>query len=222
GRLPVRSNAELAEVIAKTLDYASRSYHYNAVLAADKQEPNVSFTSGSEVFEAMLGENWSTTQAYLDREPVEAARDRLISAINQGVSLTSFVGHSSHTVWTFDGLFSSADIDQLGNYGRPTAVVQYGCWNSYHVIPSYNTLGHRFMLAEDRGAAVVVGSSTWTEATSGQQLGERLMPLLSQAGMTVGQALTYAKQDLAQTQPQRKDAILGWTILGDPAIVIAE
>jgi len=222
GRLPVRTNAELAEVIGKTLDYASRNYHKRAVLAADKQEPSVSFTEGSEVFSIMLGDDWATSRAYLDWEPVADARVRLMSAIDQGVSLTSFIGHSSYSIWTFDGLFSGEDVDHLANFGRPTAVVQYGCWNTYHVIPSYNTLGHRFMLAEDRGAAVVVGSTTWTSIESGQRIGERFMPLLTEGSMTIGQALTYAKQDLAETQPFRTDAILGWTILGDPAIMVAD
>lgn len=220
GRFPVRTSSELQEIIGKTLEFANRDYGRRAVLAADLEETNVSFTQTSEGFADLLGDDWSLAEAYLDRDSVASARERLIKGINLGSSLTTFVGHSSYSVWTFDGLLSAADVANLDNSGRPTAVVQFGCWNTYHVIPSYNTMGHSFMLSEDRGAAVVVGSATWTSVESGQQLGDRLMPLLATGDMTVGQALTAAKQDLATVGGDRRDAILGWTILGDPALVI--
>ena len=39
-------------------------------------------------------------------------------------------------------------------------------------------------------------------------------------GVTLGEALRDAKQDLATTHPGMVDVILGWTLLGDPALVI--
>ena len=222
GRLPVRTNAELDEVINKTLEYASRDYRQSAVFAADKMDPNMSFTDVSNRFVSKVAGDWTFERAYLDWMPVSDSRSVLKDAIAQGSSLTSFFGHSSYSIWTFDGLFSANDVPTVGNHGRPTAVVQYGCWNTYHIVPSYDTLGHSFMLTEQQGAAVVVGSSTWTAANSADRLGEKFMPRLISGEKTVGQALTQAKQDLAVTHPDLRDAILGWTILGDPAIVVSD
>ena len=44
----------------------------------------------------------------------------------------------------------------------PSLVIQWGCWNTYHVAPEYDTLAHRLLLAGPQGAAAVVGSSTLT------------------------------------------------------------
>jgi len=38
--------------------------------------------------------------------------------------------------------------------------------------------------------------------------------------MTIGQALLEAKSDLGQTHPELLDVLLGWTLMGDPAMMI--
>lgn len=222
GRLPVRTAAELDEVIRKTLQFADRNYRQSVLFVADRQEPGLSFTQSSQRLLNAGMADWALSRAYLDWMPVDEARQTLMQSIDAGVSLTSFVGHSAFSNWTFSGLFSSADVANLSNFGRPTAVVQFGCWNTYHVVPSFNTLGHSFLLTPDRGAAVVVGSSTWTAANSADAIGERLFALLGDGRLTIGEALNEAKRDLARTHPHMRDAILGWTILGDPAIVIGD
>jgi len=220
GRLPVRDTTELATVIAKTLAYVNRWYDRSAVLTADQQEPGVSYRSILDQLASNGMQDWSLSRAYLDELPVDSARASLFGAINDGVSLTAYLGHSAHTVWSFSGLFSAADVAGLSNFGRPTAVAQWGCWNTYHVGPSYDTLGHAFLLTPDRGAALVMGSTTFSHVQSGQRLGERLLPLLTTPGITAGEALMQAQQAMARDFPQARDAIVGWTLLGDPAIEI--
>ena len=115
---------------------------------------------------------------------------------------------------------TSADIDQLQNSGWPTVVAQWGCWNTYHVGERYDTMGHQFILSPDRGAALAMGSATFTQVQSGRRFGQLLMPLLANpTDRTVGQALTEAKQRLAAgADGDVRDIVLGWTILGDPAL----
>lgn len=218
GRFPVRTLDELAAIIDKTLAYAQRDYQQSLVLSADRQEPGLSFTEQSEQFIGELDGDWWLTRAYLDELSVGDARNRLISGINAGANMTSFFGHSAYSVWSFEGLFESSDVAFLSNAGRPTAVVQFGCWNTYHVVPSYTTLGHAWMLTPDLGAALVMGSSTFTQVTSSRQFADVLIPELLRPGQSAGQAVVAAKHRLAASQPQALDMLLGWTILGDPAI----
>ena len=82
----------------------------------------------------------------------------------------------------------------------------------------YNTLVHQLLLNGDRGAALVLGSSTLTDAVSERQLASRLLDRMFEPGMTIGWAVQEAKADLASTQPDLLDVILGWTLLGDPAM----
>jgi hypothetical protein len=222
GRFPVRTTTELAEVIEKTFEYVNRKYRRTAVLATDHQEPGVFYRQHLESLTDQGLAGWDVRRAHLDELSVADARNELISAINSGTSLTTYLGHSAHTVWSFSGLFQSSDVANLTNFGKPTAVAQWGCWNTYHVGPAYQTLGHRFMLTPNRGAALVMGSSTFSHVHSGRLLGERLIPMLIQPDVSAGRALYMAQQDLAKTHPFARDAILGWTILGDPALMIGD
>jgi hypothetical protein len=222
GRLPVRTTAELTLLIDKLLLYATNDYGKSIVMAADVEDDGLSFAHASDSFLDQLSAEWQATRAYIDDLGVPNARTTLLDAINNGVALTGFFGHSGPGSWTYSTppFFVSADVANLTNYGKPTVVVQWGCYNTYHVEPAYDTLSHMFLLGGDNGAATVVGSSTITTSASDTALGMLLMPRLVQPGMSIGQAIQDAKDDLALTQPHLRDVLLGWTLLGDPALVV--
>ncbi|MCO5193104.1 MAG: C25 family cysteine peptidase [Anaerolineae bacterium] len=213
GRLPVRTIEELDNIISKTLLYAAES-DQGVLMAADD-----GYKSKSGELVDSLPTNWTVTTAYLDDEDVATARQTVIDTINSGVRLTNFLGHSGPTTWTFDGLFSATDAAGLTNT-TPTVVTQWGCWNTYHVDPAYDTLAHMFMLNEAGGAAAVLGASTLTQASSDALLGQRVLSQIAQPGQTIGQGIQAAKDDLAQTHPTLHDVLLGWTLLGDPALLV--
>lgn len=220
GRFPVRSDAELAAMIDKTLLYAAADYKETAVFSADILAER-SFANISNEFAANLPASWSIETAYLDEQTVEDARSTLIDSINGGVGLTSYVGHSGLSHWTWEGLFNADDASTLSNVGKPTAVTQWGCWNTYHVLPQYNTLGHQFMQGES-GAAVVLGATTLTHADSENLLGQAFMARVAQGGLTIGEVLQLAKADVQSSTPDLRDIQLGYTLLGDPALALSE
>jgi hypothetical protein len=214
GRLPVRSGAELAAVVDKTLAYAQKTYRRTAVIAAD-----TGYGSLASGLAGRMANGWAVQQAFVDNG-VAAARSTLLGQINQGVALTSFVGHSDMFRWTFAGLFNHNDAAALTNNGKPTVVVQWGCWNNYFVDPIYDTMGHKLMLTGSNGAAAVLGATSLSYDGHEQALGERLSPRMTTPGKSLGAAIQEAKADLAASQPGNKDVQLGWSLLGDPALVI--
>ncbi len=222
GRLPVRTRPELDAVIAKILQYQHRGYGGTALVVTDARDSasGFSFSQAGDQFGTALGSGWSVQRAAIDTIGAAAAREKLFHELDQGVALTTFIGHSGLTHWSFDGLFGADDVATLTNSGSPTVVMQWGCWNTYHVDPHFNTLGHRLLLTPDRGAATVLGSATLLETSSADALSKRLAPLLTQRGLSLGDAVTEAKQELAASEPDRVDAILGWTLLGDPALAL--
>jgi len=106
--------------------------------------------------------------------------------------------------------------------GRPAVVTQWGCWNTYYVSPSNQTLGHSFLTSGDRGAAAVLGASTLTTAESERRLGLRIFAELMVPGRRLGDAVVKAKQDLARDAGTEGllDVLIGWTLLGDPTIEV--
>ena len=215
GRFPVRTTAELATVIQKTLAYSNQNR--TAIFTADNYD-GISYADLSDGFAASLPSTWQSAYAYLDNLATADAKTKLIETINGGVGLVNYFGHSNPDRWTFDGLFATTDIAQLTNTEVPSAVLQYGCWSSYYIHPDYDSMSEALLLA-DSGAAIVLGATNLTTVSSDVVLGNRLSPLLVTPNKTVGEAILEAKQALGNGA-NLKDVTLGWILFGDPTLVL--
>jgi len=137
--------------------------------------------------------------------------------MNAGTPLVSFVGHSSVDQWDFTPLLRIPDVAGFTNVGHPNLVVQWGCWNAYHVSPVTEALAVRMLRVPEVGAAATIGATTLTNDASHQALGTLFFAEVNGGAATVGDALHNAKQQLKR-QGGMDDAILGMALLGDPAM----
>jgi subtilisin-like proprotein convertase family protein len=215
GRLPVRTDAELQTMINKTINYATRAYGQSAIFATDRDD---SFDVFSDQMINTMPLSWQIDTAYINDLELAGAHSRLVNSINNGVSLTNFFGHSSPSRWSFESLLDTSDITALNNSNQPTLVNQFGCWNTYYVMPQYNTMAHLFLQTDAKGAVAVMGASTLTESFHESMLGNILLPKLTSANTTIGEAILQAKQELSVNHADYLDVILGWTLLGDPLL----
>ena len=221
GRLPVRNINELATLVDKRAAYQARNYRNKALFAADKFDDlqQYSFKLDALSIAQKHFSGWNIAEAFLDDAAPSVTRGKIVGAINEGVSLTSFFGHSSTAQWSFSGLFNGVDAANLNNAGRPTIVTQWGCWNTYYVNPNEDSMGHRFMMEGEQGAVGVLGATTLTSARNEKLLAEKFYKYIER-GDSLGEAMMNAKSDLAQTNPDALDVILGWTLLGFPELVL--
>jgi hypothetical protein len=223
GRFPVRTLAELATLVDKSLAYDTKNYPNSAVFTADAVDGGLSFAAHSDSFLTFVPSGWSIQKAYLD-DPggVSAARSTLLNGINQGVALVDYVGHSSDLELSGQQLFTIHDVNSLTNPLRPTVFTLWGCWNTYLGLPIYNTLAQSLLLSSPQGGSAVIGSATLTPADIHQQLGSLMLPRLMQSGMPIGEAVRLAKLELLSTKPFLADVLSAWNILGDPTLVISQ
>jgi len=217
GRLPVRTEQDIDNVVAKTLEFANRNYRQKAVFISDR---NNSFDGFSDQMSNLLPQNWQINKAYINDLDLDGAKLSLINSIETGVTLTNFFGHSGLSSWSFERLFDTTDIQALNNINKSTVVSQFGCWNTYYVMPEIYTMADYFMQLDSRGAVAVLGASTLTESFHESKFGNLLVSKMSQNNMSIGQAILEAKQILAEQHPDYLDVILGWTLLGDPILEI--
>lgn len=221
GRLPVRTVSELEILMQKRQDYINRDYAGSALLVADHfdEAQQYDFASdANEINSEYLGD-FDVETAYADDLGASTVRANVRESIKEGVTLTAFFGHSSTNQWGFNGLFTGPDAARLENSGKPTVVMQWGCWNAYYVSPNEDSMGHRFLMEGDRGAVAVMGATTLTNADSERRLARLVFKRLSN-GERLGEAVTNAKKEYAIESPNDLDVLLGWTVLGLPDLFV--
>ena len=139
GRISARTEAELANVVTKIGQYeGSRSDYVGRILLAsdiDDAGSGISFSRDAQDFASVIPEDWSGAiredfRAFPSIDGTDEAREKLFTAFNSGVSVVSYIGHSSQFGWSTN-MLSVNDVPNLTNVGRPAVVTQWGCWNSY-------------------------------------------------------------------------------------------
>jgi hypothetical protein len=220
GRLPVRSAAQLDMVVSKTLAYEGKTYGNTAFFGSDYTDGSVSFKNIGAGLASQLPPSWTVQAASLDDMSLATVKTQLLAAMNGGTALITYNGHAGPSYWSNSKVLANADAAALTNTGKPFVVVQWACWDTYYVDPLNDALVQKFLFSGTNGAAAVLGGTTLVNSGSEQLLGALLTPRMVTPGMPIGQALQDAKSELAKTSPELSDVLLGWTLMGDPALVI--
>ncbi len=220
GRLPVQTATDLKLIVDKTLSYPVSATEKTAVFVADGIDDGTqrSFSAMGRAVRSRL-KGWEVGLLSREKLKTTQVRSRFQSHLENGRALTVYFGHSDSNDWGFDGLVRRADVRNLKNVVNPTAVMQFGCWNTYYVAPSANTLAHHWLVEGEHGAAIVMGATTLTEAGSEQDFASFIMDGLNN-GLSYGDAVLQAKAAMVKTYGLEsvKDLISGFVILGDPAL----
>lgn len=218
GRFPARTTDELTTMISKSLVYANQVSTNSVLLVSDTADGIDYAATNDGLADTFTG--WDVYRADPDRQGVAPARDELLARLDEGMSVTVYLGHSSSQEWTEVGLFDATAASGLSN-ASPTVVVQFGCWNTYYVALDADTMAHALLLDPVGGAAAVLGSSTLSSSGNDIALAGYLAAELADGTLTVGEAVLVAKQQLQlHAGGATADAQLGWTILGDPALPV--
>jgi uncharacterized repeat protein (TIGR01451 family) len=221
GRMPVRTLAELDQMVAKSLAYSTAGNAKTVTFANDRDSVTYPFGSKARAFGALLN-GWTASSVDLnsfanDNTGTLAARASLQAKVNAGTAVLGYYGHSSPSNWTRESLLTNTLLNQglFSNATKPTSVVQFGCWGAYFVDPQYNAVAHGLLLNAG-GAANLVAASGLTEVSSDELLANQLLPRLS-AGKTIGEVALESAAAIKLSNPEALDVWLGITVLGDPA-----
>jgi hypothetical protein len=219
GRLPVRTPSELNEVVAKLVawEQSIAGSPTSALLVAGASDSSSRMLASiNETYAASL-QGWNTVLAQVDDSNSATVRQQVIDGINSGIEVVSYVGHSSMGQWDFTPIVRWQDVGSLTNAGLPNFFTAWGCWNSYYVEPTIESLSARLLREPNVGAAGAIGATTLTSESSHRELGNLFFARVNAGATTIGEAFHGAKADLMQ-QGGAADAIYGMTLLGDPAM----
>ncbi len=220
GRLPVRSIDELQLLIDKQMTYVNQTNQtVSSHFIADAQDDIYSYAQISSELNDLIPDTWNKLVTNRDDyATAEATKTQILDNFTYNPRLTTYLGHSGPRNWfSFPPAFTYNDIIHLDNNEAPSIVMQWGCWNSYYVEPDANTMAHRFLFDNDNGAVAVFGASALTTVTSEKLFAELIIPEMVKENQPIGISMLKAKSALAK-QGEYRDIIMGWNLLGDPAI----
>jgi hypothetical protein len=243
GRLPVKSEAELAALIQKLMRYdtspAGGSWGGRAVYVADNVDGAGDFAAFAELSVAEQPEGMEIQRVYyapsLDARPMSGrvkdareARARTLAALNQGAGLVNYIGHSHTWQWavtdpavTPSYLLGLYDVDALTNGDKLPIVLEMTCLTSAFQQPAYSgtTLDERLVLHPGGGAIATWGPTGLGIAHGHDALQRGFYRALwnRPAGtVTLGELTLAGYRELFMRGSCCQDTLRTFALLGDP------
>ena len=213
GRLPARSTAQLAAMIAKIVGYEQSIPSNEVLLFADSNSGGYDFAAASATLGSLLPPQVTTVQIDRNQTDAASARVALLEAIGRGQKLVNYTGHGSATIWK-DFVLTAADAQNLNNAGHLPLFVMMTCLNGYFVDPGSSSLGESLMTAERGGAIAVWASSGMTSPPGQTAMDQQFFQTVFSGGsqsITLGEATVRAKASITDTDVRRT-----WILFGDP------
>ena len=228
GRWPVRTVEELAIIIDKSLNWqggGNVGSEQSALLIAEDSDPQsfVSFANQVEEIGSHLvnheNQAWQNIEKiYLQPDSSTGeVKQQIIESINQGVTLTVFDGHASPGQWGRRNIFNQQDAKLFTDNNRATQVLSLACYTTFFDSPTTQTLAHQMLLASRGGAVAINGSITLGRYNDNKLMGVHTTHNQLAENMDIGTAIMRAKQRIGNS---KRDAIVQWTLLGDPSLKI--
>lgn len=244
GRWPVRTQAELDTVVAKTLQFGSNTGLFDqrrALLIGEEVtlQEGFNFTAQMERLNRLLKSyddpsnpvRWDDTPGAVDRvyvqeifdDPAIAPADRLATArqrlrdginASDGQTLTIFGGHGSPSTWSFSSLLAAGDVT--------SELTNHGLASLMMPMACYTTYyneTHTNTLAHQLLLGGDMGAVAIHAAAtlSGYVQNEAMGREILGAQLREGATLGMAIEQ-ARSRVRDRDVRINWTLLGDPTI----
>ena len=150
-------------------------------------------------------------------------RQEILDAIDSGVAWVNFIGHAGSRTW--DLMFHNVDIEALNNAPRFPFITSMTCHTGRFAEPNQVSFGEHFVMAGDKGAIGFMGTSGWGYSYEDYTFLNKLFPTaLKDTVRYLSTMIDEAKVRLwseAFTNPQIRDMIYQYNLLGDPGIRLA-
>lgn len=219
GRLPADS-APAAEVLVDKIERGSPPVGPDSaqLVAVDDPGPeDVSFEGVGRRVVATLPAGqvrWADVSA-----GVGQARAALLDGWRAGPVAAHYFGHGGAETWADEHLLTNADAASLDGIGPAPFVFTWTCqaqWYQYHLGPSVN---EALLAVPNGGALATVGPTGISDPGLQSQLAEAVLRRFAK-GISLGESIRAAKAEALAQAPDARAVVEGFTLLGDPALVL--
>lgn len=217
GRLPVRDNAALQNIISKIQSFESTVgtalLQKGATFVSDNPE-GWDFYVSNQKLRAQLPAN--TPVNYIKRSDGDAAtvRQMITDSINGGRFIVAYSGHGQVSAWWSSSAFRTADVATLTNTVYPL-FLPMNCLNGAFADAFSESLAEA-MVESPNGAVAAWSSSGLTFPDSQEQMGIRFFKSIGTGEFAnLGDAIKSAKNATSDADVRRS-----WILLGDPTLKV--
>ena len=161
GRLPATNLAQAHALVQKVLDWEDAGYDLSgdATLVADNPDLAGDFEADiADIAQSFLAPR-ETPRASSSATLGAATRPAILDAMNEGLSLLSYVGHGGAAVWASENVLNSFDPPSLLAQPQQPLMLTMNCLNGYFVQPNLDSLAEAFLKAEGRGTIAAFSPS---------------------------------------------------------------
>ncbi|MEM8932854.1 MAG: C25 family cysteine peptidase [Acidobacteriota bacterium] len=220
GRLPVRSRAELADVVSKLLKTYATLVPQPAELAMLSGLDGPSQDRSRRLHQRLLADADQGVAVHRSTLTTDTALDlQAVDVFRREPAVVYFAGHGSRHIWGLGGphelgettRFDFDDLHPMPPPSRLPVVLSISCATAPFDHPSSGSLGEAMVLDPERGAVAFVGASATLYTPPAFSI-ELITRFLWQ-GHTLGEALVEAKA--AVNKPRISHL---YNLLGDPAL----
>jgi hypothetical protein len=140
---------------------------------------------------------------------------------NEGALVVNYSGHGSLQLWASESLFSNGDVGALTNAGKLPFFVGMTCLTGYFLEPEaddYPSMAEVLLRSADKGAVAALMPTGMT-GTEGQHILDASLfeGIFVKDLRVLGDAISYAKQQLLANGSLYQDESATFLLFGDPA-----
>ena len=224
GRLPVRTAQEATALVDKIISYDFGShgdpFERGALIVSDRAD-GFDFREAGTAIGAQLPTGMTVQMINRDDGDTSTVRNQIVSGINRGPMLVTYLGHGSVGVWTGDGILSVGDVSSLTNRERLPLFVMTTCLNGSYMELGNDSLAEALVKAPQGGGIAAWASSGLTEPSAQVTISQALYKSLfggrsSRVGtVRLGDAIRTAKGTTSDIDIRHT-----WILIGDPTMKI--
>jgi hypothetical protein len=227
GRIPGSTPAAMTAIVDKMIRYESNRHQPSdrVLLVADDDE--TAFEELNDQLASYLSPPLSPERIYARRyDRMADVTADIVSAVNTGMLLTSFVGHGDVTRWGVAPEFGNfilvpRDLSSLTNSDRLTVVLALNCLNGYFSQSFHYSLAEEWVKAANRGAVACFAPAGLAHQWEHEFLSHLIFEKIFLNGQNrLGEVTLGAKVDAYYSGVSDK-VLTSFNLIGDPATRLA-
>jgi hypothetical protein len=223
GRFPAQNAPQLRSMVKKTIEYedailndASQSWIEKALLIAGDEARYDEQIAG--LADLLSDNGYAVYRLHMSYD--DNTHHKIMSAINDGVGLVSYIGDGSAGTWGDQAVFQSTDAQTLRNSPKLPILNTFTARSGSFADPSKDSLAESLLRASNGGIiAAITPSGPIADEFEPQLINLFYEQLLESEQGRLGDSLV-SMYNAAGNTPLLQEAMTPINLLGDPALLV--